>query len=231
RVPDAFVQRFNGNFPTNVFLVSSAGRSWEMSMKKFNNDLVFRRGWQAFVRDHSLEVGDFLVFRYDGCSKFYVKIYGRTACEKEITLDRRNNGDKINSAAAVQGGFVQPERKHWAALVQPKNTFIIEHGRKRTKGATICFYMPIRRKNMLVPVQLAEESNLVTKESAMLQDPKGRLWPVKINLWENGNVNLGRGWKDFWKANLFREGLRCKFEFDREEGPEGFVIKVSPEEP
>ena len=55
------------------------------------NGLFFRSGWQEFVKDNSLELGDFLVFKYVGKSTFNVKIYGRNACEKGKKLAKKNN--------------------------------------------------------------------------------------------------------------------------------------------
>nr|DAD40567.1 TPA_asm: hypothetical protein HUJ06_014890 [Nelumbo nucifera] len=40
----------------------------------------------GFVKHHSLELGDFLVFKYDGNSVFDVKIFGRSGCEKNESL-------------------------------------------------------------------------------------------------------------------------------------------------
>ena len=55
------------------------------------NGLFFRSGWQEFVKDNSLELGDFLIFKYVGKSTFNVKIYGRNACEKDRKLAKKNN--------------------------------------------------------------------------------------------------------------------------------------------
>lgn len=42
------------------------------------------------MKHHHLEDGDFLVFKYDGESKFKVTIYDRTACEKDVKLAERS---------------------------------------------------------------------------------------------------------------------------------------------
>ena len=42
----------------------------------------FNHGWQKFVKDHSLEETDLLVFRYNGWSQFGVLIFdGKNLCE------------------------------------------------------------------------------------------------------------------------------------------------------
>lgn len=54
-------------------------------MKKVNDKLFFQKGWKKFVQDHNLKLGEFLVFEYARNSKFYVEIYGKSTCNKEIT--------------------------------------------------------------------------------------------------------------------------------------------------
>ncbi|XP_027932448.1 putative B3 domain-containing protein At5g66980 isoform X2 [Vigna unguiculata] len=44
--------------------------------------LVFKNGWQEFVKEKNLEEGDFLVFQYDGKTTFTVKIFAKTGCRK-----------------------------------------------------------------------------------------------------------------------------------------------------
>ncbi|TXG52322.1 hypothetical protein EZV62_021491 [Acer yangbiense] len=64
-------------------------------MEKDVHGLSFRSGWLEFVKHHSLEVGDFLVFKYHGGSKFSVKIFGKTSCEKGTKLAKTKNDRTI----------------------------------------------------------------------------------------------------------------------------------------
>ncbi|URD73311.1 B3 domain-containing protein [Musa troglodytarum] len=41
---------------------------------------------REFVGDHAMQIGDFLVFRLDGCSSFSVLVFDATACEKEVAF-------------------------------------------------------------------------------------------------------------------------------------------------
>ncbi|KAI3892806.1 hypothetical protein MKX03_000910, partial [Papaver bracteatum] len=56
-------------------------------MKYGNKELFFYNGWPEFVHAHSLQHEDFVVFKYKGHSKFHVKIYAKTGCEKESPLE------------------------------------------------------------------------------------------------------------------------------------------------
>ncbi|KAF8410593.1 hypothetical protein HHK36_003125 [Tetracentron sinense] len=104
RIPPAFIKHFNGNLPGKSIIKSPTGRCWRVNVGKSENDLFFQNGWQKFVKDHSLEFGDFLIFKYIGISKFTVKIYGRSACEKELAMSKRNNDDPIYQTQKVRQG-------------------------------------------------------------------------------------------------------------------------------
>lgn len=86
-LPSAFVKRLNGTLPPSSILVCSGNRTWSVDVKKVDNTLSFENGWTDFVKDNSLEPGDFLVFSYLGTSRFNVKIYGKSGCEKSYLHD------------------------------------------------------------------------------------------------------------------------------------------------
>ncbi|XP_054789440.1 putative B3 domain-containing protein Os03g0621600 [Prosopis cineraria] len=57
-------------------------------------------GWSKFVEDNKLENGDFLVFKYmSDYSKFKVKIYGKTCCEKESAKRIETDSDVGDEAS------------------------------------------------------------------------------------------------------------------------------------
>jgi hypothetical protein len=51
-------------------------------------DMYFRGGWPQFAEDHDLHQGFFMLFDYHcGTSKFDVKIYNCTQCQKEYEAE------------------------------------------------------------------------------------------------------------------------------------------------
>lgn len=69
-------------------------------MKQDVGHLFFHKGWQEFVKDNSLEAGEFLVFRYDGNLGFDVQIFGKSGCEKLGSL-LQVKGRKCRKFASV----------------------------------------------------------------------------------------------------------------------------------
>ncbi|KAL0721636.1 hypothetical protein Bca4012_036235 [Brassica carinata] len=84
-IPQAFIIILDKSLPKEVLLVDEMGRLWNVETKtEARVGVVFRKGWESFADDHSLEFGDFLLFRYDGHSRFDVTIYGKDGCKKHL---------------------------------------------------------------------------------------------------------------------------------------------------
>jgi hypothetical protein len=53
-----------------------------------DGEMYFRDGWSQFAKDHDLHQGFFMIFDYHcGTSKFDVKIYDGTRCQKEYEVE------------------------------------------------------------------------------------------------------------------------------------------------
>lgn len=95
RIPPAFIKNFNRGSLRKCSLRGPSGKGRAVELEERENGLFFSKGWQGFVKDHHLEVGNFLVFRYDGESKFKVTIYDRSACEKDVEVAERGIGSSV----------------------------------------------------------------------------------------------------------------------------------------
>ncbi|XP_028102021.1 B3 domain-containing protein At5g60140-like isoform X7 [Camellia sinensis] len=80
-IPSAFVKHVKGAIPDKAFLRNCHGKLWPVVVTKVGNQLCFKDGWVKFVEDNSVEVGNFLVFDFDGNYVFDFKLFGRTECE------------------------------------------------------------------------------------------------------------------------------------------------------
>ena len=76
-----------------VTLVGPSGNTWDVNLIQQNDDLFLHHGWPAFVRDHFIESGDFLVFRYDGELHFTVQVFDKSSCEKEAAFHTESSQD------------------------------------------------------------------------------------------------------------------------------------------
>ncbi|KAK4599586.1 hypothetical protein RGQ29_009575 [Quercus rubra] len=65
-IPKKFVDNVKKKLPQSVTLKGPSGLTWDVELKTIDDTLFFNHGWQEFVKDHSLEETDLLVFRKCG---------------------------------------------------------------------------------------------------------------------------------------------------------------------
>uniref|UniRef100_M8BW15 B3 domain-containing protein n=1 Tax=Aegilops tauschii TaxID=37682 RepID=M8BW15_AEGTA len=82
KIPPSFNQYLQDQPTGVVSLKGQSGNTWLAELASDNEGLFFVKGWKEFVRDHSIEMGHFLTFRYDGRSKFSVVIFDGMCIEK-----------------------------------------------------------------------------------------------------------------------------------------------------
>ncbi|PKI40041.1 hypothetical protein CRG98_039571 [Punica granatum] len=58
------------------------------------------RGWPAFVKDHGIQRGHFLLFKFDGETTFKVMVFSPTACEDKAAFSSKFS--RGNGKAEVQ---------------------------------------------------------------------------------------------------------------------------------
>ncbi|KAL6549094.1 hypothetical protein OROHE_008939 [Orobanche hederae] len=75
-----------GRAQGTTLLVGPSGNSWYTELNMVEKGLFLNEGWTDFVRDHNLEQGDAMLFRYDGNLQFTVRIFDRSMCEKETAF-------------------------------------------------------------------------------------------------------------------------------------------------
>jgi hypothetical protein len=85
-IPPAFIRHFNGAIPKKAILFDHTKKPWQVTLEQTEGRLCFKNGWQCFASDHSLELGDFLVFKYNRNSSFEVKIFSKYGCKKGETV-------------------------------------------------------------------------------------------------------------------------------------------------
>ncbi|XVF63962.1 hypothetical protein PTKIN_Ptkin09bG0128700 [Pterospermum kingtungense] len=86
KIPVGFHRNLEGRISGSVLLKGPSRYGWVVELVQENADLFFGEGWADFVRDHCLECGDILVFRYDGDLVFDVKVFDESTCEKEAAF-------------------------------------------------------------------------------------------------------------------------------------------------
>ncbi|KAF5190972.1 AP2/B3-like transcriptional factor family protein, partial [Thalictrum thalictroides] len=237
RIPTAYMRHFNGDVPKKFILTSPTKRSWMVSTKEIGNDVFLCDEWRSFVKDHALEFGDFLVFRYNGKSEFSVSIFGIDACEKEVPLATKDNVESIShledkkevnemgSPDKLHSGILDTcteEKRNDEAVVMDKMSSLPDSKTKSaertekleaTNSFTVTFVLS-KKYRIGIPRGLAREKGLRQKDTVVLLDPCGRSWPVTIRRRRDiETTTMTSGWANFRLANNINIGDTCRFEF------------------
>ncbi|XP_010525640.1 PREDICTED: B3 domain-containing protein Os11g0197600-like [Tarenaya hassleriana] len=89
-----------------VSLLGPSGNTWHVELIHQGADLFFNQGWPAFVRDHYIECGDSMVFRYNGEWHFTVQVFDSSSCEKEAAFYSKcyQEGEKFDGHMGQKRG-------------------------------------------------------------------------------------------------------------------------------
>ncbi|KAJ0795446.1 putative transcription factor B3-Domain family [Helianthus annuus] len=93
KIPSKFVKHLEGKTTGTVYLTGPSGNTWHADLAQETDGLFILNGWASFVRDHFLENGDSLVFRYDGNLHFTLQIFDQSSCEKETAFSAECHQD------------------------------------------------------------------------------------------------------------------------------------------
>jgi hypothetical protein len=106
-IPEEFVKRFKGEIPGKITLETKNHCSYIIGVTKQQEKLVLTAGWGNFVETFALQMGDTIVFRYNGNSKFSVIIFDNLGCE--------------NALSVVVDPFVAPAQERYTKVIKTVN--------------------------------------------------------------------------------------------------------------
>ncbi|KAL6273822.1 hypothetical protein ACE6H2_024514 [Prunus campanulata] len=91
RIPKNFVMKYGDDLsnPVSLELPSGSGSAWKVDLRRLDGEVWFDKGWADFSEFYSLDRGHWLVFGYQGNSKFQVCIFDRTCTEIDYPLRKQ----------------------------------------------------------------------------------------------------------------------------------------------
>ncbi|TQD93060.1 hypothetical protein C1H46_021318 [Malus baccata] len=237
------MENFNGRPPCKCTLRGPSGESWTVGLEgREDGKFFFRKGWQNFVEDHLLEIGNFLVFKYDGDTKFDVKIYNPTGCEKEEAVAaKKTTGNQASirnqkksmlykpaDVKETSDGLIAFRSKYKTCFkaTVPKIPYRMILGKARHLSAIpnglVTDDVPCILQT--VPKKLAVAKGLIEKERVRLTDPNGKTWKVKLRVEEikscGSRLLMTEGLLKCWHANNISPGDTAVFELVNEKRSE-----------
>jgi hypothetical protein len=89
-IPTDFVKRMQYGVCKDAILQGPSGHLWHVNLCCANTWASFTDGWESFVSDQFIEVGDILVFRHVDDVHFAVQVFGPSGCEKQSAFSFQN---------------------------------------------------------------------------------------------------------------------------------------------
>ncbi|XP_076903299.1 B3 domain-containing protein Os11g0197600-like isoform X2 [Bidens hawaiensis] len=93
KLPSKFIKHLEGKTTGTVYLTGPSGNTWHADLAQEPDGLFILNGWATFVRDHFLENGDTLIFKYDGNLSFTLQIFDQSCCQKETAFSAECHQD------------------------------------------------------------------------------------------------------------------------------------------
>ncbi|KAM0861645.1 hypothetical protein ACQ4PT_045753 [Festuca glaucescens] len=85
-IPEQFVRRLKGEISREIKIETRNGCSYPVTVAKYEAKHVLTVGWGNFVERLHLEMGDALLFRYNGNSLFMAIIFDKLGNEKALSV-------------------------------------------------------------------------------------------------------------------------------------------------
>ncbi|XP_004292711.1 PREDICTED: B3 domain-containing protein REM5-like [Fragaria vesca subsp. vesca] len=226
RIPSAFIKKLNTSSPHR--LRGPSGEYWDVELGKRGNQMFFHRGWEKFVQHHPVEVGDLLIFSYDGVSMFNVRIYGKTFCEKNVKAAKSSSESNGNGNAAKRSDKLRRRRYGHAEKrrgvddeeeifipFQSENPFVY-----RTLGTNSLY-------EVHVPREVIRKEGYRVGMTLEIKDVFGISWKATVGgSPEAGRMLIRSGLPNICRANQASPGDTVIFEFVKPGVVQLHVIKA-----
>ncbi|KAF9608852.1 hypothetical protein IFM89_011890 [Coptis chinensis] len=86
--------------PDFVMMKVPSSKEWHVELREVEGQVWFHSGWQEFVEYHSIRIGHFLLFQYDGNSRFNVVIFDMSASEIEYPWEGVDSEETCNEVGS-----------------------------------------------------------------------------------------------------------------------------------
>ncbi|CAM0871953.1 unnamed protein product [Alopecurus aequalis] len=240
RLPDKFARLLDGQEPREVTLREAGGgpRMWDVEVVfDGKGHMYLDRGWEQFARVHDLELGNFLVFSYDGNAVLTVKVFDMTMCRRHYHPDDATTGtgsssDNVskNSSDSVSYNSIDSGSNgtSWAEMEiddSPTSQFTVTL-KTSNLGAR-------QQQYLNVPPEFQDAHGYEKRTKVELR-MRGKSWPVSLkhNIRAGPKIrtSLRYGWHQFCVDNGLGVGDVCFFQALRGRGEE-HALKVEVRKP
>ncbi|KAL9260323.1 B3 domain-containing protein [Drosera capensis] len=91
-LPVKFMCMYGKDLSSVMYINVPSGVEWSVRLLKQYGRAWLDEGWEEFAKFYSIDLGHFLLFKYDGNSRLHVIIFDMSACEIEYPTQTSNHG-------------------------------------------------------------------------------------------------------------------------------------------
>ncbi|MBA0770146.1 hypothetical protein Gotri_018818 [Gossypium trilobum] len=226
-IPHKFAKDYGSKLSSPVFFEVPNGEVWELELMKLDGKLWVQNGWRKFTEHYSLELGHFLVFRYQRNCRFQVLIFDRSA--SEIHYPYANNiSTDMTKKPVLQcprpPKIMRASNNGFSATKGNEKSKALERASSAFKSGNPFFlvfmqptYVGLHSKVscLSIPKEFSRKY-LMDHGDVILCDSSGNTWSAqyRTTLGMNGQpyVKLLNGWDAFVRDNNLQVGDVCAFE-------------------
>ncbi|XP_060179530.1 B3 domain-containing protein REM17-like isoform X2 [Lycium barbarum] len=211
-IPIGFLKYLKGN-RNEYAMLRRASKKWHVKV----NGRRLEEGWEEFVKDHDIQLGDILVFRHEGDMEFVVTVFDLTYCEREYE-------QRVHEREEEKTHIIEESSKEFEFKEKPK-PYIKTSGKgfpsveaaykdmHLSHSHFICTIIPycLSKYCLCIPKQFAQENRLNDRKCMIIMRDEER--SLTFSLYTNGkNTYIGSGWREFCITNCLKEGDRLMVE-------------------
>ncbi|KAI3958754.1 hypothetical protein MKX01_023430 [Papaver californicum] len=251
RIPEAFYPRLSRESQSaeRAVVQGPSGAFWVTRVSKSQGGIYLEKGWEVFVRENGLQVKDFLVFRYDGCMQFSVKVFNMHGVPREecftpvrasLLPEETDESNEDESDEEESNEYESDEDEDDSNEDESEAEYVPrENGRKRQYASRFnspFFNITVRRaylEHNYLPIPWAVKrkyfhKNLKRVTIITADASEDRAWRIRTLHLATDDVRLSKGINDFLKKknglNL-KIGDVCHFEVVKKR-PHKLVLRV-----
>ncbi|CAN6361620.1 unnamed protein product [Urochloa humidicola] len=198
-VPKMFTNIIRGQIPELVKLEAADGKTYDVRLAREHHELVFRSGWAKFSSAYELEHCDILVFKYSGNSRFKVRFFNSSGCEKELSSVLMNTSLQGRCGHRMKSGSDNTVCKECAAHQY-------WHQMDKRRFFVVMLDASGLRNGLTVPKKFANNVGGQIPETIKLEVPDGETYDIKVAKDKEHQLVLRSGWVEFAIAYELQQG-------------------------
>ncbi|MCD7451606.1 hypothetical protein HAX54_012868 [Datura stramonium] len=235
-----FTDYKNGKLPRKVSLRDRFGNMWPIGVTRTGKDIYFEGGWEKFIEDNMLELGDFLILALMDI-EYLTKLLGKNGCLTRKELESQKGK---NWASDSGGGSSSDDDDEEEEYEEEEEEERVMKGMKTLtrngtfKRVSLSFYdisicEPVKltvdsvdaradackvvtaMTHLYIPNYVVRDYKLELPSSIIIHDSTRREFESKSKSWKDGRIWLCGGWRNLCKWNLVEKNGKCICEFVR----------------